>query len=228
MGFIKCPECGRKNISESEEICPNCCYGIKAYYDLIKQEEERQEIARQEQARQEQVRQEQVRQMKVRQEKVKQELARQEQARQEKIKQVELKKRQIELAEWKYREECIKHVPRPKGPKVAIPILVLLSSTVNFMMAKWEFAGPKTEPSYDPISGIFFIVLGTYLMCCTIYLFYRSMKRYQLSKTNFEEYQRLSISHSERIKEDIIDEARKKLVRKYTYHRLFEKKQPKL
>lgn len=41
MALIKCPECGRENVSDSAEMCPNCGYGIKAHFDKIKQEEEK-------------------------------------------------------------------------------------------------------------------------------------------------------------------------------------------
>lgn len=39
MALIKCPECGRENVSDSAENCPNCGYGIKAHFEKIKQEE---------------------------------------------------------------------------------------------------------------------------------------------------------------------------------------------
>lgn len=40
MALIKCPECGRENVSDSAESCPNCGYGIKVHFDKIKKEEE--------------------------------------------------------------------------------------------------------------------------------------------------------------------------------------------
>ena len=40
MALIKCPECGRENVSDSAEACPNCGYGIKAHFERIKKEEE--------------------------------------------------------------------------------------------------------------------------------------------------------------------------------------------
>lgn len=38
MALIKCPECGRENVSDSAEMCPGCGYGIKAHFEKIKQE----------------------------------------------------------------------------------------------------------------------------------------------------------------------------------------------
>lgn len=33
MALIKCPKCGRENVSNSAERCPSCGYNIKEYYD---------------------------------------------------------------------------------------------------------------------------------------------------------------------------------------------------
>lgn len=41
MALINCPECGKENVSDSAEACPNCGYGIKAHFEKIKQDEER-------------------------------------------------------------------------------------------------------------------------------------------------------------------------------------------
>ena len=36
MALIKCPECGKENVSDSAETCPECGYSIKAHFDKIK------------------------------------------------------------------------------------------------------------------------------------------------------------------------------------------------
>lgn len=36
MALIKCPECGRENVSDSAEACPGCGYGIKAHFESFK------------------------------------------------------------------------------------------------------------------------------------------------------------------------------------------------
>ena len=46
MALIKCPECGRENVSDSAEACPECGYGIKAHFERIKQEDIKQQQAR--------------------------------------------------------------------------------------------------------------------------------------------------------------------------------------
>ena len=35
MALIKCPECGKENISDSATTCPFCGYGIKEHFDLL-------------------------------------------------------------------------------------------------------------------------------------------------------------------------------------------------
>ena len=40
MALIKCPECGRENVSDSAEACPSCGFGIKEYIDDKKHKEE--------------------------------------------------------------------------------------------------------------------------------------------------------------------------------------------
>lgn len=44
MALVKCPECGRENVSDSAEACPNCGYGIKAHFDMLKKQQISQEI----------------------------------------------------------------------------------------------------------------------------------------------------------------------------------------
>lgn len=43
--LVKCPECGKENVSDSAEACPDCGYGIKSHFYKILQEEERKEQA---------------------------------------------------------------------------------------------------------------------------------------------------------------------------------------
>ena len=40
MALVKCPECGRENVSNSAQACPDCGFGIKEYY--LKAVEEKQ------------------------------------------------------------------------------------------------------------------------------------------------------------------------------------------
>lgn len=44
MALVVCPECGRKNVSDSAETCPECGFPVKSYYDNLKLEKEKQEI----------------------------------------------------------------------------------------------------------------------------------------------------------------------------------------
>ena len=38
MALIKCPECGRENVSDSAAACPGCGFGIKDYFEKQKEE----------------------------------------------------------------------------------------------------------------------------------------------------------------------------------------------
>lgn len=38
MALITCPECGRDNVSDSAIACPGCGFGIKEYYDAIREQ----------------------------------------------------------------------------------------------------------------------------------------------------------------------------------------------
>lgn len=38
MALIKCPECGRENVSDTAKACPGCGYGIKEHFDKIGRE----------------------------------------------------------------------------------------------------------------------------------------------------------------------------------------------
>lgn len=40
MALIKCPECGRENVSDSAATCPTCGYGIKEHFEKVKAEDE--------------------------------------------------------------------------------------------------------------------------------------------------------------------------------------------
>lgn len=39
MSLIKCPECGKEKVSDTADSCPECGFGIKSYYNELKNEE---------------------------------------------------------------------------------------------------------------------------------------------------------------------------------------------
>ena len=39
MALIKCPECGKEKVSDTADSCPECGFGIKSYYNDLKNEE---------------------------------------------------------------------------------------------------------------------------------------------------------------------------------------------
>lgn len=47
MALIKCPECGRENVSDTANSCPNCGYEIKTHFVRIEEEKKQEEIRKQ-------------------------------------------------------------------------------------------------------------------------------------------------------------------------------------
>ena len=41
MALITCPECGRKNVSDSAVACPDCGFGIREYYTHIQEQQQK-------------------------------------------------------------------------------------------------------------------------------------------------------------------------------------------
>ena len=44
MALIKCPECGRDNVSNTAEMCPDCGYGIRLHFEKIEREKHQEEL----------------------------------------------------------------------------------------------------------------------------------------------------------------------------------------
>lgn len=44
MALIKCPECGKENVSDSAESCPDCGYNIKAHKEIVKKKIKRKNL----------------------------------------------------------------------------------------------------------------------------------------------------------------------------------------
>lgn len=36
MALIKCPECGKENVSDAATACPSCGYNIREHFEKIK------------------------------------------------------------------------------------------------------------------------------------------------------------------------------------------------
>ena len=39
MALVKCPECGKENVSSTATACPQCGFNIKKYYEDIERKE---------------------------------------------------------------------------------------------------------------------------------------------------------------------------------------------
>ena len=53
MALVRCPECGRRNVSDTAESCPGCGYNVKAYCDKAREEEAKKKAAEEAKGKQE-------------------------------------------------------------------------------------------------------------------------------------------------------------------------------
>lgn len=158
MALINCPECGRENVSDSAESCPNCGYGIKAHFEKIKQEEERKE----------------------------------------RLRRSEEEKRNAEMEAQKQYEERIRSVPQLQRPQLIAPIVIFLITALCFWYGKSQLGASEREVKRSIANGTgdphfyggLFIFIGICLCIYGIYLFFKRIARYHLSKTDLEAYQR--------------------------------------
>ncbi|WP_310603557.1 zinc ribbon domain-containing protein [Anaerosporobacter sp.] len=169
MALTKCPECGKENVSDSAEACPDCGYGIKAHFEKIKQDIEQKEQA----------------------EKRKIEAELKAKKQEEAIKNKELNDKRKE-------EQRVRSVPQLEKPQLKAPIIILVISALCFWIgisesgaSEWEVERSVSHGNGDPhFYGALFVFIGIGLICYGIYLFVKRLERYNLSKTNLEEYQR--------------------------------------
>lgn len=158
MALIKCPECGKENVSDMAESCPSCGYGIKAHFTKIKLEE----------------------------------------IRLKSEKQAEIRKQEFETEQKRRQEERIKSIPKLEKPKLIAPIVVTVISALimllGFSMSRvsdWEAEYSSSHGNGNPhFQGGFLIIFGLCILGYAIYLFYKRISKYNLSRNNFEEYQR--------------------------------------
>ncbi len=158
MALINCPECGRENVSDSAEACPNCGYGIKAHFDKINKIEKEKERARR----------------------------------------LEEEKEKAKIEEKKREEERIKNVPVPIKPKFSRGFIIyMIIATIFF---SWLMLYTPTTYREEPNYGSWFFELIVFIgIPLAIYgwLFSDSVKKYKLSQTNFEEYQKQIIKEQD-------------------------------
>lgn len=140
MALIKCPECGRENVSDSAEMCPDCGYGINAHFEKIRQKEE---------------------------------------------------KKKIEIETKKSEENRIKSVPRPIKPVFSRGFIVYIIIAVIFF--SWLMLYTPTTYRDTPHVGEWFFELIVFVgLPFAIYCssFFKSVEKYNLAQSDFEEYQR--------------------------------------
>ena len=153
MALVKCPECGRENVSDTAVQCPNCGYAIKAHFDRIRLNKQRIELE----------------------------------------KQAEIRKQEIESEQKRRQEERIKNVPKLKKPQLTAPIVITVIAALIMLLGFSTLRLPQysSRGDGDPhFQGVFLIIFGVCVLGCAINLFEKRISAYNLSRNNFEEYQR--------------------------------------
>lgn len=150
MALVKCPECGREKVSDSAEACPECGYGIKAYFEKIRKEEERE----------------------------KQRIY------------AEKRKQEQKLKEKEKSEQRIKSVPKPEKPVFSRGLIIyMICASLFFGLIIASSPNKETTNWTGAIVEILVIVfLPAVIYYCCFYS--KKWHMYQLSMSDFEEYQR--------------------------------------
>lgn len=136
MALIKCPECGKENVSDSAAACPSCGYGIKEHFDKIRIEEEREKEAARKKKLEEERTKQQAEEAKRREE-------------EEKVKKEEDEKRE--------REELEK-IPLPEKPYFSVGMIIYLF--VLFVVLLCMGGDHLNEPEMIGLLIELFLMLG--------------------------------------------------------------------
>lgn len=125
-----------------------------------------------------------------------------EEMRIESEKQAEIRRKELEAEEKRRQEERIKNVPKLEKPQLVAPIIVTVIS-VLVMILGFGLSNTESSSSYgsgDPqFQGGYLVFFGIAILCYAIYLFSKRMSAYNLSKDNFEEYQRQVIREQDEL-----------------------------
>lgn len=177
MALVKCPECGRENVSDSAESCPDCGFNIKDHFIRIQQIDDM---------------------IKKKKEEIK-EARKAELKRREEWEKSREKEREIE-------EERMSKVAPFKKIFIAFPVLIIVAAFSCFcfgLIKKFVFpTAPSTEERLSALRGDSYyfkfgipfddamIFIGIGLAILGAYLMYKFMKIYKLSNSNLKEYQK--------------------------------------
>lgn len=111
-------------------------------------------------------------------------------------KQAEIRKQEFETEQKRRQEERIKNMPQlekliaPIVVSIISALIILLGfsmSCVSDLEAEYSSSNGNGDPRFQ---GGFLIVFGLCILGYAIYLFYKRISAYNLSRNNFEEYQR--------------------------------------
>lgn len=113
-------------------------------------------------------------------------------------KQAEIRKQELEIEQKRWQEERIKSVPRLEKPQLTAPIVITIISALiiplgfsKACVSEWEANYSSSHGNGDPhFQGGLLIILGLCILGYAIYLFSKRISIYNLSRNNFEEYQK--------------------------------------
>lgn len=142
-----------------------------------------------------------------------------EEIRLESKKQAEIRRQELEAKEKRRQEERIKSVPKLEKPQLIAPIVVTAISALIMLLgfnlsrvSELEAGYSSSHGNGDPhFQGGFLIVFGLCIFGYAIYLFLKRISAYNLSRDNFEEYQRQVIREQDEFQKRLEAERAQKI-----------------
>lgn len=167
MALVKCPECGRENVSDSAESCPGCGYGIKNHYDRIKSEKiERERLEKEK------------------------EMIRKYQEDEEQ-REIETKKREDDFIKSIPPMER-NHFFIPILELLFSAFVFSIGFNKYLKVSETDIRLCVLHEESDPrIPWTLLMAAGIALICYGLYLLIKDIKRYHMSSTNLEGYQQM-------------------------------------
>lgn len=169
MALIKCPECGRENVSHKAEACPSCGFGVKAHYEKMMADRENVQRKKQEQEWMEQRR---------------------------KRAEIEEERRQKQrLSDIKMPEEPrISKSGMISGLLICLFGAVVLVNTIIDHSRSHSINSGNGDPVILALGSI---VLGVIIIFCTLRNYMKTIERYDLAQSDFAKYQQMIIKEQD-------------------------------
>lgn len=162
--LVKCPECGRENVSDKAEACPGCGYNVREHYEKIHdQENEEKELE----------------QWLLEQEKEKEEQERQWRKEEKKREQEEYERR-------------LQNIPMPKKPKFFDPsnnILLIIGIVFDgfglFFLIFDIVTDSFEEMGFETVA---ILIIGSIFLLGGLYIYNNKKNDYYRAVENFDKY----------------------------------------